>query len=264
METYQPKIEQGKNNCEYIVYNFLDLPERRKFENPDFDLAQKLGVFLVKQGFITNVKVLEGSWAFKYNSGDKTIYINDIPMPIEGYHEYIFCLGQNSKTGEYLFPEPGDETSRYRFLHEVSHAYQVYLRDKETNGNKDYWCEKLINHEINSIFGLLFEYCYRKRKIHGNGIGLSACGNSSVYNNVSEPSQGLTRANEDANELITMYLWNPKYFETFLDYVSVNIPGYGEESLRRDHLIKISNTEKEGLKKVVMEYIREMKENVGS
>lgn len=261
MENYPSNTEQSKKFCENIVSQFLQLPEKRNYENPDAGLAQQLGVFLVKQGFIKKIEVLKGAWGFKYNSRDKVLSINDLPMSLENYHRFIFELGQNPQTGEDLFPEQGDETSQYRFLHEVSHAYQVYLRDKETAGREEQWCEKVLNHEITSVFGILFEYCYLKRRTQG--LGLSVAGNLPDYDNVPEPSQGLTRANEDANELITMYLWNPKYFETFLDYLSGNIRGYGDESLRRAGLRKISNKEKDGLKEIIAEYIREMKENVG-
>ena len=132
--------------------------------------------------------------------------------------------------------------------------------DKETNGHKNEWYDKVVKQEINSVFGILFEYCYKKRR--EQSLGLSTWGNVPDYNSVSEPSQSAVRAIEDANELITMYLWNPKYFDTFLDYVSCNIPGFNEQSLREDGLGKITQQEKEGLKQLIKEYINEMKQNI--
>ncbi len=181
-------------------------------------------------------------------------------MSHENYEYYIFRLGQNQQTGQNLFPDFGDETDQYRFLHETSHAYQDYLMNKESNGEKDKWYDKVINREINSIFGILFEYCYKKRREQNSG--LSTWGNVPDYNNVSEPSQSAVRAIEDANELITMYLWNPKYLDIFLDYVSCNIDGFNEENIRNDGLSKITQQERSRLKQLIQEYIKEMKQNI--
>ena len=62
--------------------------------------------------------------------------------------------------------------------------------------------------------------------------GLSTWGNVPDYDNISEPSQSAIRAIEDANELITMYLWNPKYLDVFLDYISININEYDFSNLK--------------------------------
>lgn len=70
------------------------------------------------------------------------------------------------------------------------------------------------------------------------------------------------RAYEDVNELITMYLWHPEYIETFLEYISWNIPWYGRSSIEDDWLIKITEEEKAFLKILIGNYINEMKRNI--
>jgi len=56
-----------------------------------------------------------------------------------------------------------------------------------------------------------------------------------------------------------MYLWSPEYFDTYLNYLSGNIPGYGESNLAQDGLAQLPNSKKELLKQVVLDYVDEMK-----
>ncbi len=74
MEGYN-YTEQDENTYENQVTLFLELPKKRDFENLDRQVAQDLGVFLVNNSFIKNIGVWKGSWGFKYNSKNKTIFI---------------------------------------------------------------------------------------------------------------------------------------------------------------------------------------------
>lgn len=262
-----PNFENGflqqkkqKEELQKNVDGFLTLPDKRGGGNPDKDLAKKLGSFLVNRGYIAAIDMWIGSWGCKY--GNKKISINEYPMPEKEYEYYIFRLGTDVATGKQLFPENGDETDQYRFLHETSHAYQQYLVDTESPDNPRMWYDRVLQEgtgKIKSVFGLLFEYCYKKRRENINK-GLSTWGNVPDYNCVQDPSsQAAVRAIEDANELITMYLWNPQYLDTFFKYLSGNIPGYDDQSLQEDRLSKISENERDALRLIVEEYIQEMK-----
>lgn len=264
MESFErknPREELRKN-----IEGFLTLPERRDASNPEKELARQLGSFLVDQGYIAEIGMWKGSWGCKY--GNKKISINEYPMPKQQYEYYIFRLGADATTGEQLFPDNGGETDQYRFLHETGHAYQQYRIDKESPDNPRMWYDRVLKEgkeKIISTYGLLFEFCYKKRKenkIEAADVdrGLSTWGNVPDYACVQDASSQIAvRAIEDANELVTMYLWNPQYLATFLEYLSENIPGYNEQSLQNDRLIKISEEEKEALKLLVEEYIEEMK-----
>lgn len=239
------------------VAAYLTLPEKRDAGNQDKNLAKGLGSFLVDQGYISEIDMWRGSWGCKYEN--KKIYLNELPMPDDQYNYYIFRLGENSETGKELFPTKGEEADQYRFLHETSHAYQEFLMDKESSGSSGAWYNKVLSHEIDSNLGLLFEYCYKKRN-ESHNRGLSTWGNVPDYNNVRHlPSQNAVRAIEDANELVTMYLWHPEYLDTFFDYVSGKIPGYDDSNLQEDKLTKITEEERESLKILLEEYITEMK-----
>jgi hypothetical protein len=236
--------------------DFLSLPERIKHK--DFSLPQKLGNFLVDQNLIQGIGVWTNSWGFKYEN--RKIYIAGNKMPDKQYLYYIFRLGIDPETREPLFPNP-NETDQYRFLHETSHAYQKYLTIKENPNNPDQWYTKASNNEIDSNYAILWNFCFKKR-LQG-GKGLSTWGNVPDYNSIQNPqSQAAIKAIEDVNELVTMYLWHPKYFETFLDYLSGNISGYGDSELENDNLAKISKTEKEALASLIKDYVDEMKKNI--
>lgn len=257
--------EKQKEELRKNVDGFLTLPDRGDGGNPDRELARELGSFLVDQGYIAGIDMWRGTWGCKYE--DKKVYLNEHPMPKKQYEYYIFRIGRDAATGKQLYPENGRETDQYRFLHETSHAYQQYLMEKESPENPLMWYDRVVKEgkgKIKSIFGILFEYCFKKRTGNINK-GLSTWGNVPDYNCIQDlNSQGATRALEDANELVTMYLWNPQYLDTFLEYLSGNIPGYDEQSLQKDRLLKISGEEKAALKLLVEEYIREMKREMSS
>ncbi len=185
-------------------------------------------------------------------------------MPTEQYNYYIFRLGKNSATGENLFPKPGDETDQYRFLHETSHAYQKYLMQEESPAEPTKWYEKVLSGKIVSELGILFEFCYQKRT-QDPERGLSTWGNVPDYNAVKHAaSRNAVRAIEDANELITMALWHPEYLKTFLDYVAGKIPGYREQNLEQDGLIRITDSENNALQILINQYIKKMHDNIES
>lgn len=239
------------------VTAYLTLPEKRDAGNQDKNLAKVLGSFLVDQGYISGIDMWRGSWGCKYEN--KKIYLNEQPMPDDQYNYYIFRLGENSETGKKLFPTKGEEADQYRFLHETSHAYQEFLMDKESSDSSGAWYNKVLSNEIDSNLGLLFEYCYKKRQENPD-CGLSTWGNVPDYDNVQHlSSRNAVRAIEDANELVTMYLWHPEYLDTFLDYVSGKIPGYDDSNLKEDKLTKITEEERKSLKILLEEYITEMK-----
>ncbi len=241
----------------------LNLPNKREANNPDKDLARNLGDFLVDEGFISEIGINRGSWGYKYEN--KAINISGVPMPKAQYDYYIFRLGRDPNGGKELFPLIGDETDQYRFLHEVGHAYQDYLIHQESPDNPEGWYDRVLADggvAVNSNFELLFRYCFKKR-VENPGKGLSTWGNVPDYESVQDQaSQYATRAVEDANELIVMYLWNPQYLRTFLDYLSGKIPGYGDANLQEDGLIKISAEEVEALKLAIEEYIAGMKQEI--
>jgi hypothetical protein len=235
---------------------YLNLPER--LQNQDASLPEKLGDFLVDKGLIRGVDVWKNSWGFKYEDGK--VYISEKEMSEEQYQHYIFRLGIDQETQEMLFPQP-EEMDQYRFLHETSHAYQEYLTNKESPGNPDQWYTKVMNNEIDSNYAILWNYCFEKRQ--QGDKGLSTLGNVPDYSSIqNQLSQSAVRAIEDANELVTMYLWHPQYLETFLDYISGNKNGYGDSDLDNDGLTKISNNEKENLLLLMQTYVNEMKAEI--
>lgn len=249
-----------KNDVDEAISAYLTLPEKRDYANPDIDLAKKLGNFLANKGFINEIDMWHKSWGFRYE--DKKIFVSDKPIPQEQRDYYIFRLGSNPETNEPLYPVEEDEINTYRFLHETSHAYQDYLTQKESPEDPKLWHTKAVQLKLETPFALLFATCYQNRQKTLNR-GFSTWGNIPDYSR--DPNTELAaRALEDANELVTMELWNPKYFETFLNYLAGDIPGYGDQDLEKDKLIKISAGEKENLTYLVKDYIAQMKQEISS
>jgi len=265
-ETRPPlRVPEGKfSSPEYgldfksSVSAYLKIPERIRHNNDR--IPARLGNFLIEKGFITKIDMWENSWGFKYEA--KTISISDNPMPDVAYQYYIFRLGTDEETGQPLYPSK-EETNQYRFLHEACHAYQDFLTSEENQDNPGGWYDKAYKREITSNYAKLFDYCFRKRAGNSKN-GLSTWGNVPDYNVYSNKTQQVARAIEDANELVTMYLWNPQYFETFLEYLSGNIAGFGEVNLSHDGLLKISHEDREKLKELIQKYVEEMKANIAS
>ena len=259
-------FELKNNNKEVYEYieSFLTLPERISETNENKNLPKNLGDFLVNNGFIKGVAMWKGSWGFKYNSVDKKISIAEREMSKENYEYYIFRLG-NAQNGESLSPKQGDETDQYRFLHETGHAYQDYLVNKESSENNFdslSWYNKAVEGNNDSTFSMLFKLCFEIRKANENK-GLSTWGNVPDYENIDVKNNRVAvKALEDANELVVMQLWHPKYLDTFLDYLALKINGYNETSLEKDKLTKISLNTRQILKEIIELYIEEMKINI--
>lgn len=241
-----------------VTKDYLTLPIQSPEQNST--LPKELGKFLISKGFIKEIGI-SNWWWFSYHSWVKKISISQDPLPKKAYEYYVFRLGKDTSTWKQLFPSP-DELDQYRFLHETSHAYQDYLITKESPNEPKNWYDKARTWEIDSTFSVLFAYCLSKR-LNTNGRGLSTYGNVPDYNTIEHHlSQQSTRAIEDANELVTMYLWNPKYFDTFLDYIAGDIPWYSQSQIKDDGLIIISQAEKQWLKNAIHLYIEEMEKNI--
>lgn len=254
-ENTQQKIE-NTGEVKKIVSIYLSPPERVR--HSESDLTQKLGSFLVDVGQIQAIDVWDNSWGFMYK--DKTIYMSGSDMPRNAYEYYVFRLGVDPYTGRHIFPNES-ETDQYRFLHEVGHAYQEYLTKVESPEDPELWYTKVRDGKIDSNYSLLWKFCFKNR-LEGN-YGFSTWGNVPEYSKIKDPqSQTLARAMEDANELVNMYLWNPEYLKTYLNYLSGSIPGYGDLNLEHDKLGKITETQKRALFQIVKEYVSEMKEHI--
>ncbi|MCX6755939.1 MAG: hypothetical protein NTX85_01190 [Candidatus Nomurabacteria bacterium] len=258
------EIDSKHRELQENVESFLTLPDRIGATNEDKNLPKDLGKFLVERDFIKGVDVWRGSWGFKYNSEDKKISIAENEMSKENYDYYIFRLGLGNN-GESLFPKYGIETDQYRFLHEAGHAYQSYLVKNESsvlNIDPMSWYNESIKGEDNSTFSMLFNLCYKIRSVNENR-GLSTWGNVPDYNAIDGSSNRIAmRALEDANELVVMKLWHPKYLETFLDYVSLKINGCNESNLESDRLVKLGENTKSNIKEIIDLYIEEMKHEI--
>lgn len=272
---YENKLEQDREKTEKLredVSDWLTLPEKTKEENPDRELPKKLGDFLIKNKCIEGIGVWRGSWGFKYENG--TIHVSENPMPDTAKDYYIFKLPSRLSNGKEtnLFPINDNEIDIYRFLHETSHAYQEHLMKKESPDTPQKWYDRVLlegSSKIDSTLGILFEFCKKKREQSADGKGLSTWGNVPDYNRIThQESQFATRAIEDANELVTMYLWNPNYFETYIDYLSLSSnvadKGYNERNLDNDKLIKITEKEADAVKELVHNYVEEMKNEIAA
>lgn len=236
---------------------FLSIPPRLD-PNGRNKTGVKLANFLTDSGYIKKIKQWEGSSGFKYDSRDNSISMPENEMPKDAYDYYVFRLGTDSQSGENLYPNP-EEMDQYRFLHEVNHVYQDYLVNED---GPERWYNRAIDGEINSSYANLFRFCYEMRT-QNPGIGLTPWGNQEDYNSIeNQNSQLATRAIEDANELVTMYLWSPEYFQTYMEYLSLEIDGYGQSSLDKDRLITFPTASKEQLSRTVSTYVQEMKEAI--
>ncbi len=272
----------GKEELKKKIEECLDVPPKALRGDENEDIEKKLGDFLVEKGYIKGVDERKEDWGFMYHSVTKKISVSQKEMPHMKWEHCIFKAGFNEETKEDLFPSPGQETEKYRFLHEANHAYQEYLCYKESPDDAKEWYQKVLEGEIESPYGGLFEFCFQKRieEDEKEGMkktiekGLSVWGNAPNYNHKEEgalnkASEIAVRAQEDANELATMFLWHPRYFDVYLDYLSLNHNNYQirekeltKEDLEKRGLIQITKEEANYLKKMVLDYIEEMKRNI--
>lgn len=240
-----------KDKLEKVYNAFLDGNQTGK------DLANKL----TDEGLISEVKVWRNSWGYMYDPSGKSVYISQHPMPEQAYNRYVIMLGTDLQ-GNPLWPQR-DEMDQYRFLHEVSHAYQYYLVKKEVGikGSQQIPSEGT---EIgtDSTFGQLLDICHTIRKHFNGNKGLTTWGSQADYDTIQPKEEEIrTRAMEDANELVTMYLWNPFYFYKVMEYLAGDIPGYGVQSLSQDRLALITSYGKQKITDLVQDYVSEMKRN---
>jgi len=256
-------LQNNLNPNEILKSNassLLKVPERI---NNTESITKDLGDFLIDNGYIKGIEKWN-SWGFKYEFDSKKIFLAGINMPDTAYEYYIFRLGKNEDNEESLFPKNNIEVDNYRFIHETSHAYQNYLMNKEsTEGNFSSldWYNKAYKGELDSTFALLFSTCLKVRQADLNK-GLSTWGNVPDYTTDNKLNEAAMRGVEDANELINMYLWHPKYSETFLNYLALKIPGFNEQNLSEDRLVKISENTKSILQDLISLYVEEMKLNI--
>ena len=247
-----------QSELEKTVHEYLTLPSKRDYDNPNVNLPDELGQFLVRTGFIGDVEEEDENWWFEYR--DYTISCGKTPMDQEQYERYIVQLGIRPDTGEGIWPTTNNDLDKYRFLHEASHAYQDYLSFKESKGEPSLWHTKAAKGELETSYGILFGTCYQGRKADKN-IGLSTWGNVGDYARNPE-TEVVARALEDANELVTMYLWNPGYLKKFLQYLCGELREYSDEDLHKDGLKKITPEERDELLFMVEGYVTEMKEEI--
>lgn len=271
------KKEKLKNK----VKERLEVPLKAIEGDENKEIERDLGFFLVEKGYIQDVEEKDDDWSFVYYSVTRKIAVSQKEMPHGKWEQCIFKMGVNRETGENLFPSPGEETEKYRFLHEANHAYQEYLCAFESPEDPKAWHEKVIEEKIESYYGDLFYFCFQKRAEEEESTketfkkGLSVWGNAPNYNHEDDEnipnkaSEIAVRAQEDANELATMFLWHPEYFNCYLDYLSLNHENsevrekeITKEDLIKNGLVQISKEEADYLRKIVSLYVEEMKSNI--
>ncbi len=267
---------ESKEELKKKIEEKLAVPSKAVEGDTNKDIEKKLGYFLVDAGYIQGIEKREDDWGFVYYSVTRKIAVSHKEMPHTKWEHCIFKMGVNQETGENLFPSPGEETAKYRFLHEANHAYQDYLCFEECSKDPRLWYEKVLGGEIKSVYGNLFSFCFQKREEQDcnekgeKEQGLSVWGNAPNYkddeNIPNRASEIAVRAQEDANELITMFLWHPEYFKVYLDYLSLNHDNFQvrekevtKEDLLKNGLLQITKKEAEFLNEIVSLYVAEMR-----
>lgn len=256
---------------EFFNINF-EMPER--LQNEDTGLVSDMRNFLIDTGYIKSVASWDNSWGFAYVSDKKCIEFPTIPISENNYNYYIFRLGF-FPDGSSFFPGK-DEVDTYRFNHEVGHAFQSYLMDKEAGGYVNWINSKIITNTLETPFSRLFRFCYKKRSEYSRysedgltsvKLGLTTWGNES-YDEMWDPEnsydinvlhQNVYGVAEDSNDLVNMALWHPEYINMYLKYLSLEIPGYGRSSVENDKLVPLSVEEARELSNLIKGYISKVK-----
>lgn len=272
-----------KEELKRKIEETLNVPQKALVGDKNKNIERDLGYFLVEKEYIKGVEEREDDWGFVYYSITRKIAVSQKEMPHAKWEQCIFKMGVNEKTGENIFPIPGLETKKYRFLHEANHAYQEYLCSLECADDPKMWYQKSLEGEVESCYGELFNFCFQKRieddekrgEKKDRERGLSTWGNAPNYNYKEEneipnrASEVAVRAQEDANELVTMYLWHPDYFNIYLDYLSLNHNNHQirekeitESDLEIDGLVRLSKEEADYLRELITEYSEEMKKHI--
>jgi|GEM_PF-1467497 len=272
----------SKEKLKNKIKEELSVPRKAIEGDENKEIEKYLGLFLVEKGYIEEIETRDEDWGFVYHSVTRSIAISEKEMPHTKWEKCIFKMGINKKTEENLFPNPGVETKRYRFLHEASHGYQEYLCHKESPEDAKLWHGKSLEGEINSFYSKIFNFCFHKRAEENDNKGekkekergLSIWGNVSKYSVESgeilnKNSEIAVRAQEDANELITMFLWHPEYLDNYLDYLSLNYENHQvrerestREDLEKRGLLQISKEDAGYLREVIASYVGEMKNEI--
>lgn len=234
-------METLKNETELIekTQTYLTLPERALLDNPHPNLGQELGSFLIEKNFIEGLDTKENGWEFEYDFENKKILIPEEKISSEEWKSFFFrkqtVLSDDESYSLFpmypLYTEQKDEIEKYCFLQSVVQAYQENL-DKRILDFKNF-----------------FDFCLEKREEGKHLKGLTSFGNTKPHK--------ISGALKDANELVTMYIWHPKYFETYAEYLIKN-----RESFGKNKLVKISQEESENLKNFVQIYVENMKEEI--
>jgi hypothetical protein len=258
MNRENPEYPEKKEQTKALLDAALTLPDRRRYDNPCLDLPRKLGEFLVENGYVNDLKVWLGSWGKKYMEREKTIYLNEKPMPHDMYNRYFFRLGQNQR-GQDIFPSEGDEADRYGILHETNHAYQLLLMDIEA-GSKEAWYGNIMNSRFGTtVLDRLVQLCLYVRMTSSKGLTL--WGSQPDYNSIENRDVNLiARSVEDANELVTMAIWHPDYFALYLNYLAGQIPEYSLDQVIADGLQPITPEQKKSLQDIMGKYIQTMRQ----
>ena len=211
------------------------------------------------------------SYGQMYAPENNTIYLNELPMPISFYNNHIYQDSRN------LAPSL-EKIDHYRFIHESSHAYQNiqmhqdFLNPKmiETGvTNVDRWEGLLENSKAEleaadlydslSDYGKLYHYAYHLRLSRGenNQNNLSTFASQPDYSGYSGVERRRLAACEDANELVTMFLWNPWYFTSYLALLKDNHAN-SLQFKSQARLTTITEAEEGQLFEIVLTYIQNL------
>ena len=245
------------------VQSYLRTPNRIaeiERESDDLNLGQELGSFLINKGCLKKISLIETDdeeFLPNYDINEKTIMLNKKTMSVNHWRDYIYRKQTFLKEGESysLFPmhpmynPDEDETKKYLFLNATVQAYREHIKKEG----------------LSKPLTSLIEICYQKRKLSTEKDlprkaytrGFSLRGSHPQYFNEHKEEEYISRALIDVDELITMYIWNPKFFEGYINYLSSK----PKEILYKKKLCLIKDSqEAEEIKSLVNLYIEQMKE----
>lgn len=236
----------------------------------NFDAIKKLWTKIQPGLSITNFRP-GGNRSFgqMYAPSNNTIYLNELPMPRTFYNSHIYQDSGN------LAPTL-ERIDHYRFIHESGHAYQNIQMHADFRNPKmieagatteETW-ERLMElskeelkaadlYDSLSDYGKLYHFAYHLRLSKGinNNNNLSTFASQPDYARYSEVEKRKLAACEDANELVTMFLWNPKYFTNYLALLKSNNYSAFKSQGR---LTTISEAEEAELFEIVLTYIQNL------
>lgn len=273
METLESGICQEELGGD--VQKWLILPERVGLENQQVNLGQNLGVFVVQKGYITQLQEKEDNedTRFDYDNESKSILIPKDKVSLNYWRDNFFRMQTllSDEKKHPLFPmhplysenRDQDEISTYMFLNTTVKAYQEYLKDKESvrnDINPNEYYEKIIKGEVKETPTFnLYRICYEKREIDTQrGLSIPGSSEECVSEEIEDRKKEIEiRALEDFSHLVTMYLWNPKYCQGFIDYLPER-----EKANLGAKVFKISTEEAEVLKNLLFDYTEQMKEEI--